>query len=256
MTQVGFISSHLLEFIICREYIEQLKVAEDSKVCLRLFYTADGKASKSKKSKICFNPLDRANSLLSEKPFDLEHYVVPKLVTLACCWAEMIPGIVQYLDHRDEENIKEEEGGVDKKRKGPVTPKAKSPAKKQKKSGNKVAVEKEKNIMEITDDNPYLKPDGTKKRRKYTDVEKDAIRRGVQEFGVGKWAKIKEAFKEELLTRTGVNIKVSFPESICCVRLCTHDLMRIFARIVTAPCVAMARFRRSRLVRRKVDLLM
>ena len=49
-----------------------------------------------------------------------------------------------------------------------------------------------------------------RKKRKFTDEEKDAIKIGVERFGYGRWAIIKGEHKEALRNRTSVNIKVSF----------------------------------------------
>eukprot|EP00592_Proboscia_alata_P005362 CAMPEP_0194371042 /NCGR_PEP_ID=MMETSP0174-20130528/19397_1 /TAXON_ID=216777 /ORGANISM="Proboscia alata, Strain PI-D3" /LENGTH=236 /DNA_ID=CAMNT_0039148857 /DNA_START=40 /DNA_END=747 /DNA_ORIENTATION=+ len=46
-----------------------------------------------------------------------------------------------------------------------------------------------------------------KKRRRFTNVEKNAIIKGVEKFGKGQWAKIKNEYKAILVDRTGVNIK-------------------------------------------------
>ena len=48
---------------------------------------------------------------------------------------------------------------------------------------------------------------GGLKRKKFTEEEKGAIKLGVQRFGFGKWAQIKEYYAEELKDRTSVNIK-------------------------------------------------
>ena len=48
---------------------------------------------------------------------------------------------------------------------------------------------------------------GVLKRKKFTEEEKGAIKLGVQRFGFGKWAQIKEYYAEELMDRTSVNIK-------------------------------------------------
>lgn len=50
-------------------------------------------------------------------------------------------------------------------------------------------------------------PSGAIKRKKFTDEEKSAIKLGVERFGFGKWAKIKEYYSDELRDRTSVNIK-------------------------------------------------
>jgi hypothetical protein len=55
---------------------------------------------------------------------------------------------------------------------------------------------------------PPPRPDGRKERRKWTDEEKAAIFHGVRMFSVGEWAKIKAHYKEQLATRTNVQIKV------------------------------------------------
>lgn len=44
-------------------------------------------------------------------------------------------------------------------------------------------------------------------RRKWTEEEKEALKQGVSQFGVGKWAKIKEKYAEILRNRTSVQIK-------------------------------------------------
>ena len=48
---------------------------------------------------------------------------------------------------------------------------------------------------------------GGLKRKKFTEEEKGAIKLGVQRFGFGRWAQIKEYYAEELMDRTSVNIK-------------------------------------------------
>jgi len=50
-------------------------------------------------------------------------------------------------------------------------------------------------------------PTGAIKRKKFTEEEKSAIKLGVERFGFGKWAKIKEYYSDELRDRTSVNIK-------------------------------------------------
>jgi hypothetical protein len=44
--------------------------------------------------------------------------------------------------------------------------------------------------------------------RGFTDEEKSAIKEGVRDLGLGKWARIKELYKEELQDRTSGQIKV------------------------------------------------
>ena len=48
---------------------------------------------------------------------------------------------------------------------------------------------------------------GGLKRKRFTEEEKGAIKLGVQRFGFGKWAQIKEYYRNELHDRTSVNIK-------------------------------------------------
>jgi len=48
---------------------------------------------------------------------------------------------------------------------------------------------------------------GVLKRKKFTEEEKGAIKLGVERFGFGRWAQIKEYYAEELHDRTSVNIK-------------------------------------------------
>ena len=48
---------------------------------------------------------------------------------------------------------------------------------------------------------------GGLKRKKFTEEEKGAIKLGVQRFGFGRWAQIKEYYADELRDRTSVNIK-------------------------------------------------
>lgn len=60
---------------------------------------------------------------------------------------------------------------------------------------------------EYEPDHPLLNPNGTRKRRKFTEQEKVAIREGVRKFGFGKWSKIREEYGEILRQRTNVNIK-------------------------------------------------
>lgn len=50
---------------------------------------------------------------------------------------------------------------------------------------------------------------GGKKRRRFTEGEKNAIREGVRRLGTGKWAEIKVAYASILSNRTNVQIKVS-----------------------------------------------
>jgi hypothetical protein len=44
-------------------------------------------------------------------------------------------------------------------------------------------------------------------RKKFSQEEKDAIRLGIERFGVGRWAEIKVYYDVELRDRTSVNIK-------------------------------------------------
>ena len=46
-----------------------------------------------------------------------------------------------------------------------------------------------------------------KKRKKFTDEEDGAIHLGVEKFGVGRWAEIKEYYSKELIDRTTINLK-------------------------------------------------
>ena len=49
-----------------------------------------------------------------------------------------------------------------------------------------------------------------KSRRPFTNEEKEAIRAGVDEFGKGNWALIRECSNGVLLSRTNVNIKDAY----------------------------------------------
>lgn len=63
---------------------------------------------------------------------------------------------------------------------------------------------------------PKKQPKGGKQKRvPYSDEEKTAIRRGVEKFGVGKWAEIKSEYALILRNRTSVNIKVSCGGCFC-----------------------------------------
>jgi len=52
-----------------------------------------------------------------------------------------------------------------------------------------------------------IKLNGARKKTRFSDEEKEAIRQGVLKYGVGKWAQIKEAHEVTLRNRTSVNIK-------------------------------------------------
>jgi hypothetical protein len=45
------------------------------------------------------------------------------------------------------------------------------------------------------------------KRKRFTEIEKYAIKKGLELYGVGRWVDIKDYMSEELSTRTAVNIK-------------------------------------------------
>jgi hypothetical protein len=47
-----------------------------------------------------------------------------------------------------------------------------------------------------------------RKKRSWSEEEKDAIRKGVKKWGLGKWVKIKKAYADIFVGRTNVNIKV------------------------------------------------
>lgn len=51
------------------------------------------------------------------------------------------------------------------------------------------------------------KPDGSRKKMRFSEAEKEAIRQGVLKFGVGKWAQTKAAHEVTLRNRTSVMIK-------------------------------------------------
>lgn len=52
------------------------------------------------------------------------------------------------------------------------------------------------------------KPKAPRKRRRFSDEEKEAIRAGVHRYGAGQWALIRQNSNGVLLSRTNVNIKV------------------------------------------------
>ena len=51
------------------------------------------------------------------------------------------------------------------------------------------------------------KSDGSRKKMRFSEAEKEAIRQGVLKFGVGKWAQTKSAHEVTLRNRTSVMIK-------------------------------------------------
>lgn len=59
----------------------------------------------------------------------------------------------------------------------------------------------------VEPDHPELNAQGKRKRRRFTEDEKTAIRQGVRNHGFGKWAAIKAEFSVVLRNRTSVNIK-------------------------------------------------
>jgi hypothetical protein len=52
-----------------------------------------------------------------------------------------------------------------------------------------------------------IKQDGTRKKMRFSQAEKEAIRQGVMKYGIGKWAQIRSGHAVTLLNRTSVNIK-------------------------------------------------
>lgn len=72
-----------------------------------------------------------------------------------------------------------------------------------------LSLTKTKNIRPRSSTSTAYTP-ASRKRRRFTEEEKEAIRTGVEQIGVGKWAEIKKRFRSELRQRTSVQIKDCF----------------------------------------------
>lgn len=62
-------------------------------------------------------------------------------------------------------------------------------------------------VLKYESTHPNLTTKGHRKRRRFTEEEKTAIKLGVRKFGFGKWSNIKDYYGEELRSRTSVDIK-------------------------------------------------
>lgn len=83
----------------------------------------------------------------------------------------------------------------------------------------------EPNVVAGQSVTPTVLPDGRRKRMRFTEVEKNAIRKGVRQFGFGKWSEIKSEYAVELRNRTNVNIKVTlYPVHQPNLLTCVHTL--------------------------------
>lgn len=86
---------------------------------------------------------------------------------------------------------------------------------------------------------------GIKRRVPFSQEEKTAIRRGVEQHGVGKWSEIKSEYAVILKNRTAVNIKVWKREiSLFCgvCHRCSLYSSCCFCRIAIVPCTGRGRF--------------